>query len=282
MAGMAEGQAARTYLMEANEAEHARLIALARRQADQVREMCARAGVGAGARVIDVGCGPVGALLELADIAGPRGTVVGLDSSPEAVAAARALLAGRGLGRLRVVHGDINSMEPSVATTDGPFDAAHLRFVLVHQADPAATLRRVAALLRPGGRVLVADLVEDTRYPRYDPPVPASERAWALLYAAAQRRGAAADVARRVPGLCAEAGLRVLDARGVFRLLTLAQELLGTTRATLLSARRSIVGPGLATDTEVDALADELAAAGGQAFRSTHGPLGVQVIAEVP
>jgi SAM-dependent methyltransferase len=279
---MAEGQVARTYLMEASEAEHARLIALARRQADQVREMCARAGVGAGARVVDVGCGPVGALPELAAVAGPAGTVVGLDSSAEAVATARAILAGRGLGRVRVVHGDVNVTAPAAVAGVGPFDAAHLRFVLVHQADPGATLRRVAALLRPGGRILVADLVEDASYPRYDPPVPASERAWALLYAAAHRRGAAADVARRLPGLCAAAGLRVLDARGVFRLLTPAAELLGTTRATLVSARRSIVGPGLATDAEVDALAGELAAAGGQAFRSTQGPLSVQIIAEVP
>ena len=141
---------------------------------------------------------------------------------------------------------------------------------------------RVAALLRPGGRVLVFDLVEDARYPRFDPPVPASERAWALLYAAAHRRGAAADVARRVPGLCAAAGLRVLDARGFFRVLAPAEEFLGTTRATLLSARRSLVGPGLATDAEVDGLAAELAAAAGGAFRSAQGPLGVQVIAEAP
>ena len=225
--GVSEEQLARTYLMEASEAEHARLIAVAQRQADQVREMCARAGVGAGARIVDVGCGPVGALLELAEIAGPRGTVVGVDSSAEAVAAGagdprRARPGPRaGRARRRQRHG------AGAVAGDGPFDAAYLRFVLVHQADPAATLRRVAALLRPGGRVLAADLVEDARYPRYDPPVPASERAWELLFAAARRRGAAADVGRRLPGLCAEAGLRVVDARGVFRVLTPAPELFG-------------------------------------------------------
>jgi SAM-dependent methyltransferase len=268
--------------MEASEAEHARLIALARRTADQVREMCARAGLGAGVRVVDVGCGPVGALLELAEIAGPRGAVVGVDSSLEAVETARAIVARGGLGQVRVVHGDVNVLEPGALAGDGAFDAAHLRFVLVHQADPAATLRRVAALLRPGGRVLVFDLVEDARYPRYDPPVPASERAWALLFAAAQRRGAAGDVARRLPGLCEEAGLRVVDARGVFRVLSPAPDFLSATRATLLSARGSVVGAGLATDAEVDALAGELAAAGGRVFRSAQGPLGVQVIAEAP
>ena len=279
---MAEEQQARTYIMAASEAEHARLVAIARRFADQVREMCARAGVGTGARVVDVGSGPLGALLELAEIVGPSGTVVGVDSSADAVATARTTLAREGLDRVRLVHGDVNVLEPAAIVGDGPFDAAHLRFVLVHQADPAATLRRVAALLRPGGRVLVFDLVEDARYPRYDPPVPASERAWELLYAAAHRRGAAGDVARRLPALCAEAGLRVLDARGTFRLLTPAQDSLGAARATLLGARASIVGAGLATDAELDAIAEELTAASGGAYRSVHGPLGAQVIAEVP
>jgi hypothetical protein len=49
-----------------------------------------------------------------------------------------------------------------------------------------------------------------------------------------------------------------------------------------MSARRSVVGTGLATDAQVDALAGELAAAGGRAFRSAQGSLGVQVIAEAP
>jgi ubiquinone/menaquinone biosynthesis C-methylase UbiE len=279
---VAEEQLARTYSLAASEAEHARLIAVAGQTADQVREMCARAGLGAGVRVVDVGCGPVGALLELAEIAGPQGAVVGVDSSLEAVETARAIVSRAGLGHVRVVHGDVNAMEPAAIAGDGALDAAHLRFVLVHQSDPAATLRRVAATLRPGGRVLVSDLVEDARYPRYDPPVPASERAWELLYAAARGRGAAANVARRLPGLCEEAGLRILDARGFFRVMTPAQEFLDPTHAALLSARGSIVGTGLATEADVDAIAEELAAAGGQAFHITQGPLGVQVIAVVP
>jgi hypothetical protein len=74
----------------------------------------------------------------------------------------------------------------------------------------------------------------------------------------------------------------VLDARGTFRLLTPAQDSLGAARATLLGARASIVGAGLATDAELDAIAEELTAASGGAYRSVHGPLGAQVIAEVP
>jgi ubiquinone/menaquinone biosynthesis C-methylase UbiE len=60
-------------------------------------EACARAGLRSGARAVDVGCGQLGALPVLAEMVGPRGVVVGLDSSPGALAAARAGLASIGL-----------------------------------------------------------------------------------------------------------------------------------------------------------------------------------------
>src|SRR5262245_25185886 len=64
-------QLARTYMLDASDAEHARLIDIARRTGDIVRELCALGDIGEGARVVDVGCGPIGALLDLADIVGP-------------------------------------------------------------------------------------------------------------------------------------------------------------------------------------------------------------------
>jgi SAM-dependent methyltransferase len=274
---MSDRQSAGTYILEASEAEHARLIRLARGSAETVREMCARAVVTAGSRLIDVGCGPVGALLELAEIAGPRGTVVGIDSSAEAVDTARAIVAGQNLRNVEVIHGDVNTMDLSVVTADGPFDAAHVRLVLSHQADPAAMLRRVATLLRPAGKVLAFDFLA---HPRYDPPVLASEQAWELMYAAARRRGAG-PVGARLPQLCEEAGLRVLDARGSFDIRTPAREPLMGTRALLLSARTSIVRAALATEADVVALAASLTAAESQEFRSVVGALMVQVIAEV-
>jgi hypothetical protein len=104
-----------------------------------------------------------------------------------------------------------------------------------------------------------------------------------LLTATRHRRGAAADVGRGLPRLCEEAGLQVLDARGLFYFGERpARAMLDDIRRLLLSARRDIVGFGLATDAEVDALAEALAAAVGQEFRSALGFLFVHVIAQVP
>jgi len=276
------GNEVQSYVLEASLAEHQRLISSARRTGLHVREMCARAGVGMGARVIDIGCGPVGALLELAELTGPEGTVVGLDSSTEAVETARAIVSTRGLSNVSVMHGDIHAADPKTIASDGLFDAAHVRLMLAHQTDSVGTLQRVMALLRPGGRMLLFEAVEDPRYPTFDPPVPACQTARELVFAAMRHHGAGVDSARRLPRLCEEAGLRVLDARGGFSLTTPASELVEITRLLLLSARKAIVAFELATDAVVDALAEALAAAQGGEFRSVLGWLFVQVIAQAP
>jgi hypothetical protein len=86
----------------------------------------------------------------------------------------------------------------------------------------------------------------------------------------------------QLPLLCEEAGLRVLTARGVFRVQPPAAELLTATRQALQGARRGIVGLGLATETEIDELMESLESAQQQNFRGVLGPLGMLCTAEVP
>jgi len=73
-----------------------------------------------GARLADIGCGLIGALVELAEIAGPHGSVVGVDSSAAAVKTAREIAARQGLTTVRVVHGDIHTLDPAEVMEDTP------------------------------------------------------------------------------------------------------------------------------------------------------------------
>jgi len=57
------------------------------------------------------------------------------------------VVVSKGLGNVRIVHGDIHAIEPAAVMSDRRFDAAHLRLVLYHQVDPVATLRRSAQLV---------------------------------------------------------------------------------------------------------------------------------------
>ncbi len=107
----------------------------------------------AGQRVLDVatGTGMVAAeLLARADC-----SVVGIDQSPQMLAAARARFAADGgssagvSARVELVEGQAESLP----FADASFDALSFTYLLRYVDDPAATMRELARVVRPGGRV---------------------------------------------------------------------------------------------------------------------------------
>ncbi len=102
----------------------------------------------AGERVLDVatGTGMVAAeLLSRADC-----KVVGLDQSPEMLAGARArFAAGPEAARVELIEGQAERLP----FDDGAFDALTFTYLLRYVDDPAATVRELARVLRPGGRI---------------------------------------------------------------------------------------------------------------------------------
>jgi SAM-dependent methyltransferase len=97
-----------------------------------------------GGRLLDVGCGS-GAFLAQMSALGWH--TEGIDPDPAAVAGARE--AG-----LHVTQGAIADLDPGKHA--GTFDAVTLSHVIEHLHDPAADLRRLNLLLRPGGLLWIA------------------------------------------------------------------------------------------------------------------------------
>jgi arsenite methyltransferase len=105
-----------------------------------------------GERILDAGCGPGFYVAELLDKVGSDGAVVGVDASPQMLAAA----AQRSQGRANVSfhEGDVTALPVGA----GEFDRALCVQVLEYVADIPAALRELHRVLRPGGRVLLWDV----------------------------------------------------------------------------------------------------------------------------
>lgn len=125
------------------------------RAADVLRRIRRALGPAPLGRVLDVACGP-GLVLEA--LAGEAEALAGVDATPRMLALARTRLATRlaeaGAPRLRLQAGQAEALPFPAAC----FDAVVTRLGLHHLEDPAAALREMRRVLRPGGRLVVADL----------------------------------------------------------------------------------------------------------------------------
>ena len=104
-------------------------------------------------RVLDVATGTAAVAIELVQ-ANPERTLVGIDQSPEMLAAGRERVASAGLSdriELREARAE------DLPFADGEFDALTFTYLLRYVDDVPATLRELARVVRPGGTVAMLE-----------------------------------------------------------------------------------------------------------------------------
>ncbi|GAA1849581.1 hypothetical protein GCM10009836_31700 [Pseudonocardia ailaonensis] len=244
------------YILDGDDADLRRLLGIAEVSADMARDGFRRAGVAEGWRALDCGCGPIGGLAVLAELVGPTGRVVGVDIAPATVARARQVTAELGLDTVEVVDGDLHRLDAD--RLGGPFDVAFSRLFLMHQPDPVATLRRIGALLRPGGMLVLQEPVRAVP-PAAHPPLAALGAYWALLHDVMESAGAAHDAAADLPRSAVAAGLEIVHQGGSFGVVS-PETGLALHAGTVAAARARVAAAGGPVD-RIDALAEEIRAA---------------------
>ena len=248
----------RRYILDGGSDEERRLLRISELTAGAARAAFEAVGIGDGWRALDCGCGPIGALAVMAGAVGPSGAVVGVDFSETTVERARAVAAELGLANVRVVAGDVNAPGIGAVTGEG-FDLAFTRCFLMHQADPADTLARIAGLLRPGGWIVAHEPLR-TPPPRSQPEHHALAGFWELMHRVMERAGAQPLAVERLAGSARAAGLEVVADGGFFVTLEPAFGF-DLHAGTLAATRARAVESGLASAAEVDRLIAELHAA---------------------
>jgi demethylmenaquinone methyltransferase / 2-methoxy-6-polyprenyl-1,4-benzoquinol methylase len=124
------------------------------------REMISRVAPAAGQTVLDVASGTAGVALQIAGRSGAR--VVGLDLTEQMLRQGQHNVSGSAVAdRIELVAGRAEQ----VPFADATFDALTFTYLLRYVVDPQATLRELARVVKPGGRVASLEfLVPPSRF----------------------------------------------------------------------------------------------------------------------
>lgn len=239
------------YVLRGDKGGYDRLLVLARDRWPDTMALLDRAGVGAGMRCVDLGCGSGQVTAELARMVTPGGEAVGVDMNPVNVQLAREAAASRGVANL-----EFRQMDVSEWNEPGRYDVAYSRALLQHLRDPVDLLERMWAGLRPGGVILI----EDADFDGWgsDPP---SEglRFFVRTYSEVLRRnGGDPTVGRKLHRHFRAAGIPEPQV-SLVQPMRFEGEAKWLAWSTLEASREAILSAGIATPTELAASLEELA-----------------------
>ncbi len=150
----------------------------------------ALADLQAGETVLDLGSGAGIDVFLAAKKVGENGRVIGVDMTEDMVAKGRGLASQHGYGNVEFSLGYIERLP----VDSGTVDVIISNCVINLTSDKLASFREAYRVLKPGGRILIADLVTAGELP---PDVRASAAAWADCLAGAMEKEAYLETIRR-------------------------------------------------------------------------------------
>jgi SAM-dependent methyltransferase len=175
-----------------------------------VHDCWARAGIKPGQHVIDIGCGPGFASKDLADVVGPTGRVTGIERSERFISYADALCRQSNHDNVSFLKADV--MLDDLEVRDA--DAVWCRWLAIFVSDPALLVRKMAAALKPGGRLVFHEYVHYETYQSI-PHSKHLEQFVRHVMDSWREFGGEPNVARTLPDHLAAAGCRLLETRPI-------------------------------------------------------------------
>ncbi|MBI1827202.1 MAG: methyltransferase domain-containing protein [Planctomycetes bacterium] len=202
----------KSYVLGTHDDELARLGFQHRVWAEYAFALWERAGFAPNQTILDLGCGPGYATLDLARIAGPSGKVIAVDGSPRFIQHLQAQLNAQGLCNVETKVLDVHDLN----LESGSVDRVYIRWVLCFVRDPRAVIKAVAKSLRKGGVLAVQDYFayeSSTLAPRseaFTKAVRATGESW-------RSHGGDPDLVARLPAILSDCGMELREIRPILR-----------------------------------------------------------------
>jgi SAM-dependent methyltransferase len=174
-----------------------------------------RAGFRTGQTLLDIGCGPGWASLDLAEIVGPAGRVVALDRSRRFLDVLDRARADRALGQIETIELDLDSGNVPSLSADG----AWARWAFGFLRDPRGALERLAATLKPGAALVVHEYFDYSTW-RVSPRSAEIEAFVQLVIRAWRDSGGEPDVGLELPRWLRELGFDVRSTLPIVDVIT--------------------------------------------------------------
>ncbi len=244
------------YVLGTHDEEISRLALQHRAWRSRALDAWRRAGFAAGRTILDVGCGPGYASLDLAEVVGPSGAVIALDRSRHFLDALEAASRRRGLENVRTVELDLEEGNFPPLQADG----AWARWVLAFMRRPRDLLARVAGALKPGGAIVLHEYFHYATW-QLAPSSPEHQEFVRIVMETWRASGGEPDVGLDLPRWLGELGFATKEVRPILEVVTPRDPLWQWPRSFVGSGLRRLVELGRLTPARSEAIARAFAAA---------------------
>jgi SAM-dependent methyltransferase len=166
-----------------------------------------KAGVTLGSRVLDLGAGPGYAATDLAEIVGPRGSVMAVERSSNFVRALQERCRKQELEQVQIRELDLMTDD----LPEGPYDFSWCRWVASFVTDPGLLVQKLGRVMRPGARAIFHEYAHYLTW-RLIPRLPSQERFAQEVKASWAATGGKADIGLDLPGYLLQNGFQIRSA----------------------------------------------------------------------
>jgi SAM-dependent methyltransferase len=233
-----------------------------------------RAGFTVGQTILDIGCGPGYAALDLAEIVGASGRIIAVDKSRRFLDALEAARIHRGIENISIHELDLDDGALPGVQADGAWS----RWVFAFVKNPRGLLERVGSRLRKGG-VFVAHEYFDYAAWRMSPPCRELEEFVRITMESWRANGGEPDIGLDLPVWLGELGFEVRTLRPIIEIVPATNFVWQWPKAYIRNGLERLVELGYLTPERAATMREKIAAREAEPHTHMITPAVVEIIA---